>query len=338
MSKVLVNFIQDRSGSMQSVWQETLSGFNKFVEDLRASARKDGVEYLFSLTTFDTLVEIPVASQSIETVDVDILAKHGPRGSTALYDAVGITLQNIAANQHDADKIIVVIVTDGHENSSREWDKDKLHSAIDSRLKEGNWSFTYLGTQPETWDDASAFGVAFAGAARYTPRRAGAAYSALASSISRLAADESRRGTPALMADYLSEKEAVEAGIQKRAEPKSEKGSPQRGKENHKLAISEGTGSFALDGVIPTGGKTAKPHVSEYAGDGVRGVLSGDGVDLKPVELALTLKCLSWRRAGIKRVRSFPAARCWRYVSARPGRVGGRQARARHREVPGWTL
>jgi len=216
---------------MQSVWQETLSGFNKFVEDLRASAQKDGVEYLFSLTAFDTLVETPVASQSIESVDVDILAKHGPRGSTALYDAVGITIQNIAANQHDADKVVVVIVTDGHENSSREWDKDKLHSAIDSRLREGNWSFTYLGTQPETWDDAAAFGVPLGAAARYTPRRADAAYTALACSISRLAADESRRGTGTLMDDYLSEKEAVEAGIQKRAEPRSEKGSDKEEKK-----------------------------------------------------------------------------------------------------------
>lgn len=232
MNKVLVNFIQDRSGSMQSVWQETLSGFKKFVDDLRASAQKDGVEYLFSLTTFDTLVETPVASQSIETVDPDILAKHGPRGSTALYDAVGITIQNIAANQHNADKVIVVIVTDGHENSSREWDKDKLHSAIDSRLKEGNWSFTYLGTQPETWDDAVAFGVASGAAAQYTPKRAHAAYTALACSVARLSADKSRKSTRTLMDDYLSEAEAVEAGIQKRAEPQSENGSEKEEKKN----------------------------------------------------------------------------------------------------------
>src|SRR5690349_9033083 len=96
MTKVLVNFIQDRSGSMQSVWQETLSGFKTFLEDLRASAQKDGVEYLFSLTTFDTLVETPIAVQAIESVDANILAQHGPRGSTALYDAVGSTIRNTA--------------------------------------------------------------------------------------------------------------------------------------------------------------------------------------------------------------------------------------------------
>jgi uncharacterized protein YegL len=220
MSKVLVNFIQDRSGSMQSVWAETLSGFRKFVADLRVSAVRDGVDYLFSLTTFDTVVETPVAIQPIESVDPAILAQHGPRGSTALYDAVGSTIQNTDANRHGAEKIIIVIVTDGHENSSREWNKDNLHTAIDSRLKAGNWTFTYLGTQPETWDDAATLSLAAGAAARYTPTMAQAAYSALASSVSRLAADKSRLASESLMADYLSKAEADAAGIQKTPHPK----------------------------------------------------------------------------------------------------------------------
>jgi hypothetical protein len=198
------------------MWAETLSGFRKFVEDLRASAGKDGVEYLFSLTAFDSLVETPVSIQSIDSVDLGVLAQHGPRGSTALYDAVGTTLQNADANRDGAEKIIIVVVTDGHENSSREWNKDTLHSAIDARIKEGNWTFTYLGTQPETWDDAGVAGLPAGSAARFNPTMARDAYSALASSVSRLAADKSRLGTVSLMHDYLSEAEAVAAGMQKR--------------------------------------------------------------------------------------------------------------------------
>lgn len=228
MSKVLVNFVQDRSGSMQSVWEETLSGFRRFVEDLRASASKDGVEYLFSLTTFDTIVETPVAIQPIESVDLGILAQHGPRGATALYDAVGSTIQSTDANRHGAEKVIVVVVTDGHENSSREWNKDNLHSAIDTRLKEGNWTFTYLGTQPETWDDATAAGVPAGSVVRYTPTMARAAYSAVASSVSRLAADKSRLGSKDLMDDYLSEAEADAAGMQKTPQPKPPSTSPKQ--------------------------------------------------------------------------------------------------------------
>src|SRR6266478_5047791 len=153
MSKVLVNFIQDRSGSMATVWEETLSGFKKFVEDLRTGGEKDSVEYLFSLTVFDTLVETPIIAKAIKDVDLDALKSHGPRGSTALYDAVGTTIKNTEDDSHGADKIVLVIVTDGHENSSREWNKESLQKAIESKLNLGNWTLTYLGTQPETWDD-----------------------------------------------------------------------------------------------------------------------------------------------------------------------------------------
>ncbi len=219
MSKVLVNFIQDRSGSMQLGWEETLNGFRVFVNELREKGKQDGVEYLFSLTTFDTLVETPIVEQPIEIVDVDTLKKHGPRGNTALYDAVGATIENTNANRHGAEKIIVVIVTDGQENSSREWDKDRLHSSIDEKLRAGDWTFTYLGTQPETWADAGVLGLAGT-AAIYRPATAGKAYQAVAMSLSRLAASP-HRSSRDLMTDWMSAEERAEAGISK--EPSEKK-------------------------------------------------------------------------------------------------------------------
>jgi len=219
MTKVLVNFIQDRSGSMQSVWQETLSGFRVFVNNLRQKGPQEGVEYLFSLTTFDTLVETPVIAQPIASVDPDILAKHGPRGSTALYDAVGITIQNTDEHRHDAEKIIVVVVTDGHENSSREWTKDRLHSAVDAKLNAGNWTFTYLGTQPETWDDAQAFGVSRGSTGSYRPGMSVPAYAAVAGSVHRLSSSRLSSSRD-LIRDFLSNEEAAAAGMKKEPEPK----------------------------------------------------------------------------------------------------------------------
>src|SRR6266699_2325237 len=73
VTKVLVSFVQDRSGSMATVWDETLNGFTAFVKDLQENGAKDGVEYLFSLTTFDTLVETPCVAVPIEKVAVDEL-------------------------------------------------------------------------------------------------------------------------------------------------------------------------------------------------------------------------------------------------------------------------
>ncbi len=215
MSKVLVNFIQDRSGSMQSVWSETLSGFKAFIKELRDKAKEDSVEYLFSLTTFDVLVETPIVGKPINEVPQDGLEAHGPRGSTALYDAVGLTIKNTEDNPQGADKIIVVIVTDGHENSSRDWTKEKLQQAIEAKLNAGNWTFTYLGTQPETWDDACALGIQLGSISSYTPQMAKQAYHATAGAVCRLAASASM-GTRSLMSDYLPDAVAASAGMHKR--------------------------------------------------------------------------------------------------------------------------
>jgi hypothetical protein len=210
-NKVLVNFIQDRSGSMQSVWEETLSGFKKFIEELKAERE---VEYLFSLTTFDTQVETPIIAAKIETIDADTLKAYGPRGSTALYDAVGTTIKNTDDNRHGADKIICVIVTDGQENSSREWDKDKLQKAIESHLKAGDWTLTYLGTQPETWDDAGAIGVSAGSTVSYTPAMAAMAYTATGQSVNCLS--KSRfMGTRNFASDYMDDAVVASAGMNK---------------------------------------------------------------------------------------------------------------------------
>jgi uncharacterized protein YegL len=175
-TKVLVNFIQDRSGSMQDAWKETLNGFKVFVEGLQVNGAKDNIDYLFSLTTFDTQVETPVIASEIGTVSPDELKKHAPRGGTALYDAVGATIEQTDKDRHGAAKIICVIVTDGQENSSREWTKERLNQAIDEKLKAGDWTFTYMGTQPETWDDAGAIGMAAGASVTFNTQNAKASY------------------------------------------------------------------------------------------------------------------------------------------------------------------
>ena len=215
-SVVLVNFIQDRSGSMSSVWAETVNGFRTFVKDLKTKA--EGVEYLFSLTTFDTLVETPYVATPIADVDENLLAdsQHGPRGCTALYDAVGTTIKNTQDNRHGADKIIVVIVTDGHENSSREWTKDALQKSVEACLVAGDWTFTYLGTQPETWDDAAAMGVSAGSVRSYSPTMAKAAYAATSHAVRSMACSASL-GTRNLMDNHLPDSMMRHAGMDRKS-------------------------------------------------------------------------------------------------------------------------
>ena len=217
MKKVLVEFIQDRSFSMKgdenfNLWLETVGGFKTFVEKLRKEGADKGIDYTFSLTTFDTLVDTPIIATPINKVDLDVLKDYGPRGSTALYDAVGTAILNIDKNRNGAEKVICVIVTDGQENSSREWKKAALHTIIDERLNAGDWTFMYLGTQPETWDDAGAVGINTSSVASYTPTMARAAYTNAAAAVNRLACD-SVLGSRSIMADYLSDDELVKAGM-----------------------------------------------------------------------------------------------------------------------------
>lgn len=212
-TKVLVNFIQDRSGSMGSVWPETLNGYKSFVEDLQKKGREDGVDYLFSLTVFDTVVDCPFIAEAIDNIKPDGLAAFGPRGSTALYDAVGKTVENISADSKGADKIIVVIVTDGQENSSREWSKDALNQVIAGKLDLGNWTFTYLGTQPETWDDAQALGIAVGATAGYSGNMSNAVYSTVSDAVHNLSASSSRASSALFSSKHARREMMASAGM-----------------------------------------------------------------------------------------------------------------------------
>lgn len=222
MTKVQVNFIQDRSGSMASVWSETLSGFRTFVKDLKSQGAKDDIQYSFTLTVFDTLIDIPLNEVEIDKVSEDILTKYEPRGCTALYDAVGKTIETMGKSK--ADKVICVIVTDGQENSSREWSKDAVHSAIDAKIAAGNWTFTYLGTQPETWTDASSLGVGIGATATYQGTQAQAAYATVANALHNFSRS-AQLNTNCFMS-YSDPVAVASAGMSTRVDPSEKKPKP----------------------------------------------------------------------------------------------------------------
>ena len=230
MTKVLVQFIQDRSGSMSTVWEETLSGFKNFIKDLKKKGKEDNIEYLFTLTTFDTRIEMPVKELPIDQVSENELAKHEPRAATALYDAVGKTLE---ATKTEADKYICVIVTDGEENSSREWSKEAVHSAIDAKINLGNWTFTYLGTQPETWSDASSLGIGVGATSTYQAQNSGATYSVLSSIIHNLCRSADLSCANIMSSEYIDEQAKTSAGMGSYSKTKTKLGSAAKTKNRN---------------------------------------------------------------------------------------------------------
>lgn len=169
---ILITFVLDRSGSMQSCRDATISGFNEFLRDQLAQPGHT----LFSLTTFNT--EVTVECKVVEAAQIPLRTQFNyiPGGMTALYDAVAYTIRNVesklATMQNKPAKHLFVIMTDGEENSSKEWTRDKLFHLIKSKEAEG-WDFVYLGANQDAYAVGSSMGIPVGSTADYASTPAG---------------------------------------------------------------------------------------------------------------------------------------------------------------------
>lgn len=148
-----IAFILDRSGSMGSVKGATISGFNEYVENLKRS----DPNATLSLTLFDS--EGIDSADARKTSEVALLddRSYQPRANTPLWDAVG---QVVSKSQDNPDTAyLVVILTDGQENASREWDRKKLADLVKAKEATGRWTFAYLGSNQDAWAEAGKWGA-----------------------------------------------------------------------------------------------------------------------------------------------------------------------------------
>lgn len=140
-------FILDRSGSMQQCREDTIGGYNAFIE-----AQKD-LGGTMTLYLFDH--EIHTVYEKKDIAEVEPLTSNSfvPRGSTALYDAIGYAITRVPG------KVMFIIFTDGHENASRKYGRDSVKDLIEMRRLDGS-DFLYLGADESTFDDAISIGIA----------------------------------------------------------------------------------------------------------------------------------------------------------------------------------
>lgn len=161
MKTTIVNFILDKSGSMGMVREATISGFNEYIQTLKKDKKN---KYKFTLTLFDTEVSTPVENTDIKDVE-DLTAKtYSPDGMTALYDAVCSTINGVKAKKDQ--KVLTIIMTDGQENSSKEYTEKEMKKLVDEKTKDG-WKFVYLGANQDSYATAQKFGVATADIANF---------------------------------------------------------------------------------------------------------------------------------------------------------------------------
>ena len=155
---ILINFVLDKSGSMDVIRDATISGFNEFLGD----QQREGGEARMTLTLFDTqfhTVASAVPVREISPLDYDTYA---PDGMTALYDAIGHTMRitDDYAAKHGPDQVLFVIMTDGQENSSVEFDQRRVFEMIRDRQQNAEYEFIYLGANQDAYAASQRLGVA----------------------------------------------------------------------------------------------------------------------------------------------------------------------------------
>jgi hypothetical protein len=194
----------DRSGSMQSLKSATIEGFNQMVED----QKKEPGELTVSLIQFDSNYESPThfgarGVQNLryeQTNDFSLLNEvkllnnenYVPNGGTPLNDAVARLItetgKRLAAMPESdrPEKVIVTIMTDGEENSSREHTTESVRKLIEHQEKKYGWKFIYIGANQDAFKEASTRGMSASLNFAATDKGTKSAYFASSTTLSKM--------------------------------------------------------------------------------------------------------------------------------------------------------
>jgi uncharacterized protein YegL len=159
--KTQIICILDRSGSMtkDGIIYEAINGFNNFLEEQKKLKDKATL----TVALFDDRYDLLYDGIDIKTVQKITYDTWTPRGMTALYDAIGKTI-NTAKSKHSLlgserpNKVLVCIVTDGLENASHEYNHGSIVNLI-KRCEEDNWNFIYLAANQNAFAIGTSFGI-----------------------------------------------------------------------------------------------------------------------------------------------------------------------------------
>lgn len=169
-------FILDRSGSMAGLERDTIGGFNAMLD----KQRKEDGQCRITTVLFDNHYQLLHDRIDIRAVSPLTESEYQVGGSTALLDAIGRTIcklvnvQKSTAEEYRAGNVMFVIITDGEENSSREYTQQKIKAMIEEEKAYG-WEFVFLGANIDAVETAGRFGVSPDRAADYVPDGAGTA-------------------------------------------------------------------------------------------------------------------------------------------------------------------
>ena len=179
-------FVLDRSGSMESLTADTIGGFNELIEKQK---KLEGDAYVTTVL-FDHEYELLHDHVALKDVAPLTDREYFARGSTALLDAVGRTINTIGARlaatpEEDRPAHVVFVITrDGRDNASREYTAKQVREMVEHQQQKYSWQFVFLGANMDAVSEAGKLGISASHAANFAPSRRGV------SMMYRMALDE----------------------------------------------------------------------------------------------------------------------------------------------------
>ena len=143
-------FLLDKSGSMSGSESDTIGGYNSFIN----KEKKSNTNSLVTTVLFDNNYHKLYDRININNVKKLTSKDYYVGGCTALYDAIGITINEMDKN--NPDKVLFVITTDGLENASREYNKNNIKKLIESHK---NYEFIFLGAGIDSYSEGESIGI-----------------------------------------------------------------------------------------------------------------------------------------------------------------------------------
>ena len=150
MKKRIFNLIiLDESGSMASISKAAVDSINESLQSIRHAQRKfEEQEHFVTFVTFNDDTRILFDRAPIGLVNDVCMESYNPSCCTALYDAMGDSINRLRKYVTPEDNVLVTIITDGYENASREYRGADIKSLVESMKKEG-WVFAYIGANQD---------------------------------------------------------------------------------------------------------------------------------------------------------------------------------------------
>jgi hypothetical protein len=182
--------ILDRTGSMETIRDDTIGGFNAFLNAQKAAPELATL----TLVQFDSQDPYEVVHHFKPLADVPELTRETfvPRANTPLLDAIGRGINDLEKSLADIteperpSRVVMVLITDGQENASREFRKDQIEKMIKEKQEKAAWQFVFLSADLDAIGDALASGVRAASTLAHDKdsHGVGAAWAALSRSVS----------------------------------------------------------------------------------------------------------------------------------------------------------